>query len=251
MSRARPGDPPVTLTARQRARAQVTAEILEAARRQLASAGAASISLRAIARDLGMPSSAIHRYFATRDDLLTRLIMDAYDSIGSAAEYSQRELPADDLVARFAAVCRAVREWALAHPHEYSLVFGSPIPDYDAPEETVPAAYRVPAVLGGILVDAAKRRGSGRRREVALSEAGRKAIEPALSLFGQQVAPERMQAGLMVWMGIFGVVSFELYGHEYGSVGESLEDRGAFFESCIAVWAAQIGIAGEGSKPGA
>ncbi len=73
-------------TARQRARAELTREIKEGARRQLAATGADGISLRAVARELGMVSSAVYRYFPSRDDLLTALIIDAYDAVGEAAE---------------------------------------------------------------------------------------------------------------------------------------------------------------------
>ena len=186
------------------------------------------------------------RYFATRDELLTRLIVEAYDSVGATAEASQRDLAADDLPGRFAAACRAVRAWALAHPHEYSLVFGSPIPNYEAPEETVTAAARVPVVLGAIFMAAAARDQGARRSAVGgatpLSDAGRRAITPAIELFAHQVPAEQVQAGLMVWMSLFGKVSFEFYGHQYGAVADSIEDRDAFFESCIARWSAHAGI---------
>src|ERR671922_170427 len=72
--------------ARARARLQVTAAIKDEARRQLAAEGAAKLSLRAVARELGMVSSALYRYFPSRDDLLTALIIDAYDAVGEAAE---------------------------------------------------------------------------------------------------------------------------------------------------------------------
>jgi hypothetical protein len=179
---------------------------------------------------------------STREELLTRLITEAYDSIGAAAEDSQRGLPSGDPPARFAAACRAIRAWALAHPHEYSLVFGSPIPGYQAPEQTVPSAARVPGVLGAILLDAAKRRAGERHQQVPLTDAGRRAITPALELFAHQIPAEQTQAGLMVWSGLFGAISFELFGHQYGSVGQAPQDRDAFFESCIAAWAAQAGI---------
>ncbi len=243
MSDAARIEPPVTLTARQRARAEVTAEILRTARAQLVTEGAGNISLRAVARDLGMPSSGIYRYFSTRDELLTRLIIEAYDSVGAAAEASQVEAADADLATRFAAACRAVRTWSLEHPHEYALVFGSPVPDYQAPEETIPAAARVPAVLGGLLVEAAGRKGGSRRRDVPLDDAGRRAIAPAVGLLGGLVPAERMQVGLMVWSGLFGAISFELYGHQHGSVGPDREDRDAYFKSCIAVWLSWLGVA--------
>jgi AcrR family transcriptional regulator len=237
--------PSVVLTARQRARAAVTSEILQAARDQLAVEGAAALSLRAVARSLGMPSSGIYRYFATRDELLTRLIVEAYDSVGEATEGSQAGLKTADVGVRFAAACRAVRTWALAHPHEYALIFGSPVPSYEAPAETVAAANRIPAVLGGLLLESEERRRRGRRRAAdrigpPLSPEGAEAIEPASQLFDGRIPPERLQVGLMVWMSLLGVISFELFGHMYGAVGPSGPERDAYFESCVAIWTDQV-----------
>ena len=128
----------VPRTARERARAEITAEILDAARGYLATDGAPALSLRAIARDLGMASSALYRYFKSRDELLTRLIIDAYDSLGAAAEVREATIDRNDLAGRFTAICEAVRAWALAHPNEYALIYGSPVPGYVAPADTVP-----------------------------------------------------------------------------------------------------------------
>src|SRR3954451_17346946 len=105
----------VPTTARERARAELTAEITDLARAQLATVGAAGLSLRAVARELGMASSAMYRSFASRDELLTRLIIDGYDAIGAAAE--QADDPTAAPAERWLTVCRAVRRWALAHPH--------------------------------------------------------------------------------------------------------------------------------------
>src|SRR5436305_3883754 len=111
-------------SARERVRAELTAEITDAARRQLAEVGAAALSLRAVARELGMVSSAVYRYFPSRDDLLTSLIVDAFDAVGRAAEeamdaHQPRVLP------RWMAVAGAIRQWALDNPHDYALVYGS------------------------------------------------------------------------------------------------------------------------------
>src|SRR3954447_22391926 len=135
----------VPTTARERVRAELTGEITDAARRQLAAVGAAALSLRAVPRELGMASSALYRYFPSRDDLLTRLIIDGYDALGAAAE--EADLPGEAPRTRWLAVCRAVRAWALTHPHEYALLYGSPVPGYTAPPDTVPAAARVGVVL--------------------------------------------------------------------------------------------------------
>src|SRR5215475_3527504 len=147
----------VPRTARERARAEITSEILEAGRRHLATDGAAALSLRAIARDMGMASSAVYRYVASRDDLLTRLIIDAYDSLGSAAESADAGIDRGDLAGRWGVICRAVRGWALANPNEWALIYGSPVPGYAAPADTIGPASRVSILLVQILADAAAR----------------------------------------------------------------------------------------------
>ena len=115
---------------RARVRAEMTDEIKNVARRHLATDGA-NLSLRAVARDLGMASSAVYRYFASRDDLLTAMIIDAYDALGSTAEAAVggKEVPFTD---RFLSACHAVRDWALENPHEWALIYGSPVPGYQA-----------------------------------------------------------------------------------------------------------------------
>src|SRR4051812_19899570 len=135
--------------ARARARIEVTAAIKDEARRQLAAEGAAKLSLRAVARELGMVSSALYRYFASRDDLLTALIVDAYAAVGAAAEaaLAKAEAEAAPPLDRWVAVCRAVRHWALARPQEYALIYGSPVPGYTAPMDTVGPASRVGLAL--------------------------------------------------------------------------------------------------------
>src|SRR5829696_3238076 len=103
-------------------RAEMQVEIKAVARRHLAADGA-NLSLRAVARDLGMASSAVYRYFASRDDLLTALIIDAYDALGAAAEKAEAAVDRDDLPGRWLATCHGVRDWALANPHEYALIY--------------------------------------------------------------------------------------------------------------------------------
>ncbi len=141
-------------TARERVRAELTREITETARRQLATEGAAGLSLRAVAREMGMVSSAIYRYFSGRDELLTALIIEGYDAIGAAVEQAEAACPRLDYPGRWLAACQALRGWALAHPHEYALIYGSPVPGYQAPQQTIASAARVAAVFGKIISDA-------------------------------------------------------------------------------------------------
>jgi AcrR family transcriptional regulator len=227
---------PVPPTARERVRAELTAEITDAARRQLATVGAAALSLRAVARELGMASSALYRYFPSRDDLLTRLIVESYDDLGAAAE------AADDPVAepsqRWLAVCRAVRAWSRAHPHEYALLYGSPVPGYEAPPDTVPAAARVGVVLGRILGDAA--RSGALPASGGEPDRGLVTVEAADVLGGDHPALDdgvRVRA-LLAWSSIYGTISFELFGHFVGSVTDA--DR--YFDRAMGELAGLVGI---------
>src|SRR6476620_2697824 len=198
-------------TARARVRAELTDEITDAARRQLAEVGASALSLRAVARDVGMVSSAVYRYFPSRDDLLTRLIIDGYDDVGAAAETADD--PSAPARERWLAVCRAVRAWALAHPHEYALLYGSPVPGYEAPEDTVPAASRVGVVLGRILGEAAHAGllpdGSGERDASLISDDAVEVLGGDHPALDEDV---RVRA-LLAWSAIYGTISFELFGH--------------------------------------
>ena len=155
MSQTGQDRPSVLRAARERTRAEITRQILDAARRHLATEGASGLSLRAIARELGASSSAVYRYVASRDELLTRLIVAAYDALGAAAETAEAAVARDDLAGRWSAVCGAVRAWALANPNEYALIYGTPVPGYTAPPATIAPAARVSSVLLGILADAA------------------------------------------------------------------------------------------------
>ncbi len=143
-------------TARERARAEIRGELLAAARRHLASDGAAALSLRAVARDLGVASSAVYRYVESRDALLTLLIVEAYDAVGRACETALNDAVARgaDAGSAWLAVARAFRAWAHDHPHEYALVYGTPVPGYAAPVETVGPAVRLWGVVARVLVAA-------------------------------------------------------------------------------------------------
>jgi AcrR family transcriptional regulator len=233
----------VLRAARERTRAEVTRQILDVARRHLGTDGASGLSLRAIARELGASSSGVYRYVASRDELLTMLIVAAYDALGAAAGAQDAAVARGDLAGRWSAVCDAVRGWALANPNEYALIYGTPVPGYVAPAATIAPAARVSGVLLGILIDAA----AAERHTAAMAgdnvpPAGQKALEPARSIVGSEVPDALLQRGLMAWAALFGTVSFELFGQLHGIVGEKPGDREAFFAESVHRWAVQVGI---------
>ena len=227
-------------TARERARAELTREIKEEARRQLAASGAQGLSLRSVARELGMVSSALYRYFRSRDELLTALIIDAYDALGAAAETASSALPAADIRGRWRATCAAIRDWALANPHEYALIYGSPVPGYQAPRTTVASAARGVLVMGGILADAQAgnhRAGAGRPEEALPAELARQ-----VAIVAEAIAPgvddSHLARGLIAWTQLFGMISFELFGQFVGA----LEPADPFFGYAIEQMADYIGL---------
>jgi AcrR family transcriptional regulator len=250
MSQTERDRPSVLRAARERTRAEITREILAAARRHLATDGASGLSLRAIARELGVSSSAVYGYVASRDELLTRLIVAAYDTLGSAAEAKEAAVDRGDLAGRWAAACDAVREWALANPNEYALIYGTPVPGYVAPAATIAPAGRVSSVLLGILADAAGHL-TPAIAEDDVPPADRKALAPARSVVPPVVPDALLHRGLMAWAALFGTVSFEVFGQLHGIVGDQPGDREAYFAESVRRWAAHVGIAPGRTGPGA
>ncbi len=216
-----------SMVSRIQAREDMQQAILNSARTQLAEVGPAALSLRAVARDLGVVSSAVYRYVPSRDALLTLLIIDAYNDLGSAAETAESKVARVDLVGRFVATCTAVRSWALAHPHEYALIFGSPVPGYEAPQDTIGPAARIPMLLTQLLRERANEFDGATATEVRLAKT---AIAPLRSGMGSDVPDALMARGLTAWLSLFGAVSMELFGHLHNVVADSPSIRKRFFE---------------------
>ncbi|MFD7320471.1 TetR/AcrR family transcriptional regulator [Streptomyces sp. NPDC059875] len=224
--------------ARARARIEITAAIKDEARKQLAAEGAPKLSLRAVARELGMVSSALYRYFPSRDDLLTALIVDAYDAVGAAAEQALAAAdarPPRDPLARWTAVCRAVRSWAVAHPHEYALIYGSPVPGYSAPQDTVAPASRVGLALIGIARDAFTTEGIA---PPPLPVKLRPEAERMATDLAPDLPPALVVALVAAWSQLFGLVSFEVF----GQFNRIVEGREEFFTAAATRLGRDVGL---------
>ncbi|MER7999385.1 TetR/AcrR family transcriptional regulator [Streptomyces sp. NPDC095613] len=128
---------------RERYRAQVRAEIKERAWEQIATTGASALSLNAIAKRMGMSGPALYRYFAGRDELMTELIRDAYRSLADTFQ----AVRASGSGGGVAALAHALRDWALADPQRYFLIYGTPVPGYHAPDDTTAISVEIVTVL--------------------------------------------------------------------------------------------------------
>lgn len=235
-------------TARERARAEFTADLLAAARDRLAAEGWAGLSLRAVARDLGVASSAVYRYVDSRDALLTLLVVEAYDAVGAACEAAEAQARAAGATpaATYLAVARAFRAWAVANRSAFELVYGTPVPGYAAPQDTVPHAVRIWVVLIRIVVAA---HADGSWRPTGPQAPGHGLVDPgALELAAAAVAEAGLADDsvgeaaatrtLVLFTALLGAVSAELFGHLHRVAA----DYPRVFDVLVATAAAGAGL---------
>lgn len=227
-------------TPRARAREQTMRDIVRIGRGHLATEGAAALSLRAVARDLGVVSSAVYRYVGSRDELLTLLVVDGYDELGDAVDAALARVDRADHVARMRAIGRAVRDWALAEPATYALLFGSPVPGYRAPaEQTTGPGTRVVVRLVEVWEDA-WRAGATTVEDTPVTP---RRLSRDLARIRREMdltVPDALVArGLLAWAALFGCVSFEVFG-QYGA--DTFARPQDLFEHHLAVLAGTVGL---------
>ena len=197
-------------TPRQRQHRQTMADILRIAHQQLATEGSAGLSLRAIARELGLVSSAIYRYVPSRDELLTLLIEESYTAFGDTVEAAEVRCRREDLGRRWLTLGRAVRRWAVANPAEWALLYGSPVPGYHAPpERTTAAGSRVPFLVLQLLADADLQPAQDDPPMTAALHRELDRLRPGLP---GNLKPEVLARGLLAFSSLCGLVSLELFG---------------------------------------
>jgi AcrR family transcriptional regulator len=221
----------------------MTAEILAVAAVHVARDGAAAISLRSIARDLGMAPSALYRYFDGRDALLSALILSAYQALADeaerAADQAESETGRSDRVERWLAVPRAMRLWALAHPHQWGLIFGTPVPGYHAPEDTVEPYTRMAAALVRPLLAAHEEgRFHPHGEERPITDELRDAVTPVTEGLLPDMAAETVVRVLQAYTAIIGAISLEVFGHWRQTVLEP----GLLFDATVVQAGETIGL---------
>jgi len=214
---------------RRDSREQIEARIIELGRRHLVDHGAAGLSLRAIARDLGMVSSAVYRYVSSRDELLTLLLVDAYSDLADTVDRARdavADVWSDDVIA----IARAARRWAVAHPARWALLYGSPVPGYHAPpERTVGVGTRVvgaffDAIAAGIAT------GDIRLTNDPAPQPMSSDFERIRQEFGFPGDDHVVARCFLLWAAVVGAISLEVFG-QYGT--DTLTDPEAVFDTQV------------------
>ncbi len=205
---------------RERFRQTTREEIKAVAWDQIAKYGAPALSLRAIAREMGLTAPALYRYYQDRDALVTALVIDAFNSFGDALEAGRRSQSEKDHVERLRAVGRAYREWAVAYPQRYTLIFGTPIRGYCPSPETEPAGRRSFSVLLEALNDA---HNAGALHPPPEYERNPGSLDAQLESLRREAEipfPRAVvQLALATWSRIHGLVSLQIIGQLSGFLG--------------------------------
>jgi AcrR family transcriptional regulator len=220
---------------RERARAAMLDEIKQTALELMREQGSPDVRFSDIARAMGLTAPALYRYYANRDELLTDMIVDAFNDLAAHLAGAVEAVGADDVGGRLFAAATAYRRWASAEPLQFALVFGQPVSGYHAPEQgpTTEAAQRAMSNLGALVTLAAER---GELRAPLVIEAGPLvcvASEEKSAGMGHPIAANTYQAMLHAWAGLHGFTCLEAYGH-LKWLGE---------QACDEIFSAQVRLA--------
>jgi AcrR family transcriptional regulator len=216
---ATPAPEPPTIRARYRT--QVRDEVKQAALGQLAEAGPAGLSISAIGKQLGVSGPALYRYFASRDELLTELVIDAYHDLAHALSDAARNAPGIQLED----IARAYRSWALAQPHRYQLLFGPPLPGYDAHAQRL-----VEAAQASMEVPLRVPREAGNPAAAPPAEPLASQLSALAQAHGPGTGTGMALRAIIIWSRLHGLVSLEIAGN-FASMGI---DAGQIFEAQLA-----------------
>jgi AcrR family transcriptional regulator len=212
-----PADEHVTAlpSLRQRRRAAATQEILEAAERHIVEHGPAALSLRAVARGLGMTVQALYHYFPSRNALVTALVTKAYDDLADAVQAAVDTAADDAALPRLVIATEGYRRWAIAHPELFQLLYGTPLRDYEAPAEgpTTQATRRMSAIFEREMFDGFTPEQLGAADAPALSPSLRAYLEQLPHYGLGHLPPPATALLLSAWGHLHGLVVLEVFGH--------------------------------------
>jgi AcrR family transcriptional regulator len=232
----------MTTTPRDRARAATVADIKATARRLLVEGGAGAITLRAVARELGLSAPALYRYFGSHQELVTEVIVDLYDELTAELAAARDEMPGDDLRGRLFAAAHRLRDWAVEHPSEFELVFAAPVPDLlrMEPEELTAchqAGMRFGAVFKDLLAELWETRPFPIPSDAELGPDLVRQMTVRTGHFSGMPAGA-VYVTLSYWTRLYGLICMEVFGQLHWA----LDDVGSYFEAQLREMAASLGL---------
>jgi AcrR family transcriptional regulator len=198
--------------------------IKETSWKQITEFGAPALSLRAIARELGITAPAIYNYFPDRDALVTALIIDAFTSFGDWQLEARDSVPETDFRGRMNAIGLAYRHWAHTFPQRYQLIFGTPIPDYEGPIEKIfPSSARSLSALVSV-VEGMRAAGKLNIDAFPKVKSEYKVSFDAWKTYGGSADILSLSVAMLIWARVHGIVSLEIQGNlpPFGAKGDAL-----------------------------
>jgi AcrR family transcriptional regulator len=230
----------VTPRRRERLRTATATEIKQVGRRLLVHGGPAAFSLRAIARDMGMTASAIYRYFPSLDALVSELRTDLYAELSAPVDAARTQIPADRPAERLAAMAHAFRRWSIAHPAEFSLMFGEQVPgvaaDDDACCQTPDGVLSFCKAFLAELVVLWQHHPFQIPPPDVISDRFTAQLSPYLRELSDEHPVDVVYSFLSGWIRLYGMVSMEVFGH----LSWAVTDAEALFETEITAFLHQL-----------
>ncbi|MFY1634227.1 TetR/AcrR family transcriptional regulator [Solwaraspora sp. WMMB335] len=221
---------------------KVADQVKSEAYTRLARKGTAALPLANIAADLKVDPAEVHRHFSDPAHLLTAMILDAYQDMGDAAEYGAKQAVGHGPLSQWVATCRSIREWAMANPERYVLIWGPPQPDYSAPAETMVVGARAATILISLLRQAHDAGTLTVFDDPTMSEGMQRNVDALAEGFLAGLPPTTIARTLVAWTQLLGMVSFSVYGHVQGFAA----DPNAFFDHAAAAMGRFVGLTASG-----
>lgn len=230
---------------RDRLRAATKDEIIQTARGLLVRDGPGSVTLRAIAREMGMTAPGLYRYFGSHEELIRHLIADIFTELGTGISQALDEVPDSDqptvkLTQAMAAACHEFRHWALRHKDEFALIFGAPLPGIDDGRNDIAdeCALQLGGIFFGLFLELWEKARFAVPDPDQIDPGLREQLTRYGNALGADVPPGAMLTFLRCWVLLYGTVSMEVFGH----LGFALIDPAPMFEITITEMARLVGL---------
>jgi AcrR family transcriptional regulator len=215
------------LSRRDRVRAETTAEIKQTARKILVAEGPEAVTLRAIAREMGMTAPALYRYFGSHDDLIQHVVGDVFNELAADIE-TAIAAAGDGITEKMIAACREFRRWGLAHKPEFGMFFGTPLPTLEAASDDMVAqcAVKFSGVFFTLFYELWRKHPFPIARDDEIDPGLREQLARYQNALGVDLPLGAGLTFLRCWVHLYGMVSLEVFGHLHFA----LDDAAPMFE---------------------